>query len=168
LISSFNFAALAHQIVVGADDEVGGAVCDVGRRHLSSPIRCFTILSILDRFRGKSRDYEMQTNHVCGVSSTLPPLCAAFAIASLTWFSSAFGNLRSRCVLVRNMCPLGQPAAEGNVLARRLVERDQKIIGRDARCNHCIVQGFQQSQYLFLGATRNKRDLQHNQIIGIV
>ncbi len=52
--------------------------------------------------------------------------------------------------------------------SRRLVERDQEIIGRDARCNHCIVQGFQQSQSLFLGATRNKRDLQYNQIIGIV
>jgi hypothetical protein len=47
LISSFNFAALAHEIVVGVDDEVGGAVCGVGGRpHLSSPNRCFTILSI--------------------------------------------------------------------------------------------------------------------------
>lgn len=26
-----------------------------------------------------------QTNHVFGVNTTLPPLCAAFVIASLTW-----------------------------------------------------------------------------------
>jgi hypothetical protein len=69
---SFNFAALAHEIVVDVDDEPGGAVCGVGRRHLSSPICYFAILAILDRFRSKSRDYEMQTNHVCGVNSTLP------------------------------------------------------------------------------------------------
>src|SRR5262252_6774810 len=34
-------------------------------------------------------------------------------------FSSAFGSLRSRCLSVRNMGPLGQPAAKGNVLAWR-------------------------------------------------
>ena len=43
------------------------------------------------------------------------------------------GLARGLCVLLRDMRPLSQPAAEGNVLARRLVERDQEIIRRDPR-----------------------------------
>jgi len=75
---------------------------------------------------------------------------------------SASGNMRSRWFLFRDMGPLGQPVAEGDVLARRLVERDQEIIWRDSRrCDHCVVQGLQQAQSLPLGAAGNKRDLQY-------
>ena len=42
------------------------------------------VLSIPPRSRSESRDYNMQTNDVFGVN-TLPPLCAALVIASLTW-----------------------------------------------------------------------------------
>jgi hypothetical protein len=35
--------------------------------------------------RGCEAQPLMQTNQVSGVNSTLPPLCAAFVIASLTW-----------------------------------------------------------------------------------
>ena len=46
---------------------------------------------------------------------------------------SAFGSARSRRLLICDMGPSSQPAAKGDVLAWRLVKRDQKIIRRNSR-----------------------------------
>src|SRR6266436_6314011 len=71
-------------------------------------------------------------------------------------------------ILVRDMGPLSQAAAEGNVLTRGLVERDHEIIWRDVGSrDHAVVQGLQQTQSLLLGAAGDKRDLQQNQVIRI-
>src|SRR5438876_11549061 len=64
---------------------------------------------------------------------------------------------------------LSQAAAEGNVLARCLVERDHEIIWRDVGSrDHAAVQGLQQAQSLLFGTAGDKRDLQQNQVIRIV
>src|SRR5438128_11357569 len=58
----------------------------------------------------------------------------------------------SLCRLVRDVGALRQAAAERDVLARRLVERDQKIIWRDSGSrDYGLVQGLQQSKSLLLG-----------------
>src|SRR5437867_336354 len=63
---------------------------------------------------------------------------------------------------------LSQAAAEGNVLARCLVERDEEIVWRDSRRgNHPFVQGLQQSQSFLLGTAGDERDLQQDQVVRI-
>src|SRR2546425_764573 len=72
-------------------------------------------------------------------------------------------------IRIRDMGTLSQAAAEGNVLARGLVEHDQEIIWRNSGSgDHAVVQGLQQSQSLLLGTAGDKRDLQQNQVIRIV
>jgi len=52
-------------------------------------------------------------------------------------------------IFVRDTGTLSQGAAERNVLARGLVERDHEIIWRDVgRRDHAVVQGLQQAQSL--------------------
>jgi len=57
---------------------------------------------------------------------------------SLPWLVCGLRNI------FRDMGPLSQAPAEGNVLARDFVERDHQIIRRDSgRRNHTVVQGLQ-------------------------
>jgi hypothetical protein len=64
---------------------------------------------------------------------------------------------------------LCQAAAERDVLAGRLVERDQEIIrGDSGRRDDPIVQGFQQRQSLLLGTAGNEGDLEEDQVIRVV
>jgi hypothetical protein len=61
------------------------------------------------------------------------------------------------------MGTLSQTAAERNVLARNLVERDHEIVRGDLGSrDNAVVQGLQQCQPLLLGTTGDERDLQYN------
>ena len=66
---------------------------------------------------------------------------------------------RHRCRL-RDVRTLRQAAAERDVLARRFVERDQKIIGRDPGSrDYLVVQSLQQRESLFLGTAGDERPI---------
>src|SRR6266480_6671221 len=72
-------------------------------------------------------------------------------------------------LLVRDVGALRQASAERDVLARRLVERNQEIIGRDSGSrDHAIVQGLQQRQPLLLRAAGDEGDLKDDQVIRVV
>src|SRR6266851_2314535 len=78
--------------------------------------------------------------------------------------SVAHAMLSCRCLhlfFVRDVGALGEAAAERNVLARRLVERDQKIVRGDLRGrDDGVVHGLQQTEPLLLRTARDERDLQ--------
>src|SRR6266540_1608369 len=72
-------------------------------------------------------------------------------------------------LFVRDVGALRQAAAERDVLARRLVERNQEIIGRDSGSrDHAIVHGLQQRQPLLLRAAGDEGDLEDDQVIRVV
>src|SRR5437899_767842 len=63
-------------------------------------------------------------------------------------------------LLVRDVDALSETAAERNILARRLVERDHEIVWGDLRGrHHGVVQGLQQAQPLLLRTACDERDL---------
>jgi len=69
---------------------------------------------------------------------------------------------------VGNMSALSQPPAKRNVLARDLVECDHQIVRRNpGRCDHTVIQGFQQSQPLLLGTAGYKGDFRQDGIIRV-
>src|SRR5437660_2252173 len=72
-------------------------------------------------------------------------------------------------LLLRDVRTLRQPSAERDVLARRLVERDQEIIRRDSGGrDDALVQGLQQRQPLLLGTAGDEGDLEDDQVIRVV
>ena len=77
--------------------------------------------------------------------------------------------LLSQCIETPGGGALRQATTERNVLARRLVERDQEIIGRDSGSrDHAVVHGLQQRQSLLLGAAGDKGDFKYDQVIGVL
>src|SRR5499433_3544624 len=78
-------------------------------------------------------------------------------------------RVRSRWLCVRNPGTLSQAAAEGNVLARDLVNHDEEIVWRHAGGrDHAVVQGLQQPQSRLPGTAGYECQLQQNQISRIV
>src|SRR5258707_15404420 len=75
------------------------------------------------------------------------------------------GSLR---ILLGDVRTLRQAAAERDVLARRLVERDQEIIRRDSGSRgDAVVQGLQQRQSLLRRTAGDESDLKDDQIIRV-
>src|SRR5262245_12720196 len=68
--------------------------------------------------------------------------------------SPSHGHVCSLRGIVRNMGTLSQAAAERNVLARNLVERDHEIVPGDLGSRHnAVIQVLQQCQPLLFGTS---------------
>jgi hypothetical protein len=64
---------------------------------------------------------------------------------------------------------LRQTSAERDVLAGRLVERNQEIIRRDSGGrDDAVVQGLQQRQSLLLGTAGDEGDFKDDEVIRVV